>query len=161
MVNTKKKNVRQEKGIRHAMGYGEVRVQSEQRLEASMQVLSGGKAFRQLKQQGPKPWEKQRQHAEGSPRRPLYLLSKVNHGENKRKRDGSEGGRQITLKACEDFGFYPERRGKEVNTGGFWAEEWHDLTDVFKKSSWLQWWGVWPEWKQDHLGSYNNLGERW
>lgn len=45
MVNTKKKNIRQEKGIRNAMGCGEFRVQFEQRLEASMQALSGGKAF--------------------------------------------------------------------------------------------------------------------
>lgn len=28
-----------------------------------------------------------------------------------------------------------------------------------KKSSWLQWWGVWQEWQQDQLGSYNNLGD--
>lgn len=34
MVNTKKKNIRQEAGVRNAMGYGEVRVQFKQRLGA-------------------------------------------------------------------------------------------------------------------------------
>lgn len=158
MVNTKKENIRQEAGVRNAMGYGEVRVQFEQRLGARQAgIIWGGKHFRQLKRKGKSPERNRgimfKDHQGGH----CVYWAKWTTGKRIR-------GKGIVVRVGDSShksmqGFWPKLRGKEMNTGGFWAEErWSAL---FFKSSWLQWWGVRQEWKQDQLGSYNNLGERW
>lgn len=55
MVNTKKENIRQEAGVRNAMGYGEVRVQFEQTWSKASRYYLRGKAFQAAEKEGQKP----------------------------------------------------------------------------------------------------------